>query len=529
VIIKQIIQAFTALRERFATLSKEFEKANAKIEEQQTRLDEKDHTIALYQKIIFGPKTERYVNEQVNPGQPTLFSTAEPGGQTPQESDEKETITYERKKPKKQRDKGTGRAPLAGHLARIDIVIEPEEDTGGMVKIGEEITEVLDIIPPKFQVFRIIRPKYARPGSRTKDIENPIIVADMPERVIPRGIPSARLLAFLIVNKFVYHLPYHRQIQMFQRIGVGIKSNTINGWIAKVCVLLKPLYGAFCKQLFSANYLQADETKIRVFITKKGRKKKKAHTGYYWVYHDPLANNVVFIFDPGRGKEYPVEHLKNFAGKLQTDGYKVYDAFDLLDYVELIACLAHIRRKFKEAVDNDKERAEYALDLIQKLYKIEEFARNENYTPDQRLVLRHQKAKPIMEELKTWLDKQYDSNQVLPKSAIGKAITYALGRWKFLERYLEDGRLEIDNNLVENAIRAIAMGRKNYLFAGSAQGAKWGAMIYTFVASAIRHGHDPLKYLTDVIQRVNGTRPSQYHQLFPQNWKPAPENELSGL
>jgi len=180
VIIKQIIQAFTALRERFATLSKEFEKANAKIEEQQTRLDEKDHTIALYQKIIFGPKTERYVNEQVNPGQPTLFSTAEPGGQTPQESDEKETITYERKKPKKQRDKGTGRAPLAGHLARIDIVIEPEEDTGGMVKIGEEITEVLDIIPPKFQVFRIIRPKYARPGSRTKDIENPIIVADMP-------------------------------------------------------------------------------------------------------------------------------------------------------------------------------------------------------------------------------------------------------------------------------------------------------------------------------------------------------------
>jgi len=161
----------------------------------------------------------------------------------------------------------------------------------------------------------------------------------------------------------------------------------------------------------------------------------------------------VFIFDPGRGKEYPVEHLKNFAGKLQTDGYKVYDAFDLLDYVELIACLAHIRRKFKEAVDNDKERAEYALDLIQKLYKIEEFARNENYTPDQRLVLRHQKAKPIMEELKTWLDKQYDSNQVLPKSAIGKAITYALGRWKFLERYLEDGRLEIDNNLVENAIK----------------------------------------------------------------------------
>jgi len=166
------------------------------------------------------------------------------------------------------------------------------------------------------------------------------------------------------------------------------------------------------------------------------------------------------------------------------------------------------------------------LTWIQQLYKIEEFARTNKYTPAQRLELRQQKAAPIMSELKTYLDEQYDSKQVLPKSAIGIAIKYALGQWFKMERYLKDGTVEIDNNLVENAIRLVALGRKNYLFAGSEQGAKWGAMIYTFLSSAARQGHNPMEYLADVLRRLPETKKSQLHELFPANWSPRPASEL---
>jgi len=313
---------------------------------------------------------------------------------------------------------------------------------------------------------------------------------------------------------------------MFQRSEIDIKTTTINGWIAKTCVLLKPLYDAFCKHHFSKPYLQGDETTIKVLKVKKSGKKGKAHQGYYWVYYDPIDNQVVFIFDKGRGRKYPVEHLKNFSGNLQTDGLGVYTEFDKLDHVTLYGCMAHVRRKFFDALNNDKQRATKVLGMIQQLYKIEDHARKEKYTAAQRLELRQQKAAPIMTELKTYLDEEYDSKQVLPKSAIGIAIRYAIGQWWKIERYLEDGSVEIDNNLVENAIRPVALGRKNYLFAGSEQGAEWGAMIYTFLASATRHEHNPLEYLADVLRRLPETKISQLHELFPVNWAPRTPSEL---
>ena len=410
------------------------------------------------------------------------------------------------------------------NLPRIEITIEPNQDTSGMVKIREEITEVLDIIPPVFQVIRIIRPIYANPQAEqgTKSI----IIADLPSRPIDKGIPSARLLAYLLVSKFVDHLPYYRQVKMFNRVGVDIKAKTINGWIARVCVLLKPLYDAFCKHHFSQPYLQGDETTIKVLMVKKS----KAHTGYYWVYYDPIGNQVVFIFDPGRGRKYPAEHLRNFSGNLQTDGLGVYTEFDKLDYITLFGCMAHVRRKFFDAKSNDKARAEKVLLMIQQLYAIEAEARENKYTPEQRLALRQEKAAPIMTKLKTYLDEEYDSKQVRPKSAIGIAIRYAIGQWWKIERYLHDGTVEIDNNLVENAIRivpiAIGIGRKNYLFAGSEQGAKWGAMIYTFLSSAMRQGHNPLEYLSDILRRLPETKTSQLHELFPANWSPRAPSDL---
>ena len=374
-----------------------------------------------------------------------------------------------------------------------------------------------------------MRPIYARPLADQTADQPTMVVADLPDRPIDKGIPSARLLAYLLVSKFVDHLPYYRQVKMFQRAGVELKSSTINGWLIQVCALLKVLYDAFCKQHFQRPYLLADETTIKVLKVKKSRKKGKAHTGYYWVYYDPLDKQVVFIFDPGRGRQYPAQHLQDFQGRLQTDGLGVYSAFDKLEHITLFGCLAHVRRKFFDARKNDETRASKVLGMIQRLYALEEEARTNNLSAEQRLELRQTKAAPIMAQLKTYLDQQHESPEVLPKSAIGIAVQYALRQWWKIERYLTDGMVEIDNNLVENAIRPVALGRKNYLFAGSEQGGRWGAMIYTFVASAIQHGHHPVEYLADVLRRLPNTKTSQLADLFPRNWSPRPPSDLDLL
>ncbi|MCP3892992.1 MAG: IS66 family transposase [Desulfobulbaceae bacterium] len=488
-------------------------------------LQQKELIIAQLQKMIFGPTSERYTSEEAQTIQMSLFADLEAIKLKEQQAEEETiNVSYERKKTVKKQQ--PNRIPLPDHLPRIDVVLKPEGDLTGLVKIGEEVTEILDIIPPVFQVIRLVRPKYADPLAKTEEVVQPIRIAPMPDRVIDRGIPSARLLAYILICKFVDHLPYYRQIQIFKRIGLSIKSNTINGWIAKTCTLIKPLYDAFCKYIFSQNYLEADESTVKVLRVKKNGKKGKAHTGYYWVYYDPINNQVAFIFDPGRGRKYAANHLKDFKGSLQTDGLSVYDAFDKLDYITLIACMAHIRRKFVEAIANDKKRAEPIVLLIRQLYAIEDYARENKYTHQQRLELRQAKAVPIMEKLKEKLDDLHNDPQVLPGSAIGKAVHYALGRWKYQQRYLHDGKLEIDNNLVENAIRALALGRKNWLFAGSEQGARWGAMIYTLVGSALRHNLNPLDYISDILRRLPDTKMDQLHTLFPVNWEKRPKSDL---
>lgn len=478
----------------------------------------KDLVIAKLQKMLFGPRSERFIAQAEAAKQLDLFSQAVI---ELEEQTEKETVSFERNKPKKKSARGKTRIPLPAYLPRVEITIEPEEDITGMVKINEEVSEILDIIPPKFRVIKVIRPIYAFPPNSPLSItaeRKKVVVASMPDRVINKGIPSTRLLVFLLVSKFVDHLPYYRQINIFKRIGVSLNAKTINGWIAKCCTLLDKFYVAFCKHQFSKSYLQADETTIKVLKVKKGG----AHTGYYWVYYDPLDDQVVFIYDPGRGRKYPVAHLKDFKGKLQTDGLSVYDVFEHLEGCERIGCMAHARRKFVEAIANDKARSEKVLIWIQYLYDIEKTAREQQLSHQQRLAVREEKAAPIMKKIKDYLDRLYDNPAVLPKSAIGQAVQYTLNQWPYLERYVKDGQLEIDNNLVENAIRPVAIGRKNYLFAGSPTGAKWGAIIYTLVASAIRHGINPMDYLADVLKRIPHTRPSQYHTLFPCNWQPSP-------
>lgn len=486
------------------------------------------------ERLIFGTRSERFIPTthpdqlQLNfDGQATLLPEAV------DVTTIKKLIEVKLKKVDKKKPK---RLPIPAHLPRTTIIIEPEQDVSGWKKIGELVTEELDYTPATFQVNRYVRPKYARPQAPKSSTppqtatENsisplpPIVVGSMPERPIPKGIPSAGLLAHILISKFIDHLPYYRQRQQFVRIGMDLKPTTINGWVAKTCLFLEVLYTKMSQQVFAQSYLMADETKIKVIIEAKAarhnRGKGKSHTGYFWVYYDPLSKNVIFKYDRGRGRKYPAVHLQHFSGHLQTDGYQVYDAFDLLQGVTLLGCMAHVRRKFEEAKDNDEQRAKTVLEKIQLLYHIEEYARLEKYTPEQRLAFRQEHAAPLMKELKQYLTLELAKPDVFPKSPMGKAISYALNRWKYLERYLEDGRFEIDNNLVENAIRPVALGRKNYLFAGSPQAAQWAAILYSLLGSAHKHGLNPFEYLKDVIQRIPATPISKIDQFFPQNWSP---------
>lgn len=477
--------------------------------------------LAELKRLIFGRKSERFVPDQsaASSEQLNLFV------QHDYEGAEEKTVlqAVEAHSRKKARPK---RLKLPDDLPVVEVRIEPHPDeVQGWVKIGEEITEELDYVPGILRINRYIRPKYARPKSeQSADTEgNNIFIAPLPSRVIDKGIPSAGLLTYILVSKFIDHLPYHRIIQIFKRAGMQIPASTVNGWVAKCVDLLRVLYLYHKARTMERDYLMADETKIRVL---KSGKKGKAHQGYFWVYYDPGGKQVLFIYDPGRAGKYPREHLHGFQGHLQTDGYSVYDAFDQIEHITLVACMAHIRRKFEKALDNDQQRASEVLTKMQDLYAIERKAREEGYKHEQRQALRQQQARPIMEQLKAWLVDNRE--QVLPKSSIGQAITYASNRWKYMERYLEDGKLEIDNNLVENAIRPVAIGRKNYLFAGSPQGAEWAAIIYSLLASAANCGHHPSEYLKDILLRLPDQPLNCLDELLPSNWEPLTEGMAQG-
>lgn len=486
-------------------------------------LSKKEAELAELKRLIFGRKTERFVAEQEAAEQLNLFV------QHPLEGAQEKTVqqavqAHSRHKAQPRRMK------LPDDLPVVEIYIEPHADEiKGWVKIGEAITEELDYVPGYMRINRYIRFKYARPkDEQSPDTEGKnIFIAPLPSRVIDKGIPSAGLLAYIMVSKFIDHLPYHRIIQIFKRIGMNIPASTVNGWMAKCVDLLRVLYAWHKARMMECDYLMADETKIRVLKSpNRAGKKAKAHQGYFWVYYDPGGKQTLFIYDPGRGRKYPSQHLQKFKGHLQTDGYSVYDAFDQKEEITLVGCMAHIRRKFEQALDNDKQRATHVLSAMQGLYAIERKARDEEYSPEQRLSLRQQQAQPIMDKLQTWLLENKD--QVLPKSNIGQAINYALNRWKYMERYLQDGKLEIDNNLVENAIRPVAIGRKNYLFAGSPQGAEWAAIIYSLLSSAVNCGHNPSEYLKDVLLRLPDQPLSHLDDLLPQNWEPLKEGLAKG-
>ena len=458
------------------------------------------HELDQLKRLVFGSRQERFV--------PT----------TPEEQlslglnvEQKETtlapvqkIEYTRRQPTANTEKiKTGRMKLPANLPRERVVIEPSEDVTGMEKIGEEVTEELERIPGKLFVRQYIRPKYARRNGEG------VVIASLPVRPIDKGIPGPGLLAQITIDKYTDHLPIHRQQQRFEREGIKLPSSTLTDWVAATCKLLDPLYEALKKEVLSSNYLQVDETPIKVLDkTKKGT----THRGYHWVYHAPLKRLVLFDYREGRGREGPQELLNGFTGWLQSDGYAVYEQLKHKE-ITLLNCMAHGRRKFDEAKDNDLARASHVLTEMQKVYMLEREAREQGLSHKQRLQLRQQKAVPILTALKSWMLENYKA--VVPRSAIGQALHYCLELWDKLTLYTTNGMLEIDNNLVENAIRPVAIGRKNYLFAGSHHGAQRAAMLYSLLGTCKINDINPFEWLRSTLDKIPTSPVNRIAELLP--------------
>ena len=452
-------------------------------------------------KLIFGSKSERFVPE-VDPQQTSLDFGGTP--ETPKEEPATETITYEREK-NSGKQKPT-RQPIPAHLERIIHEIQPEEDVTGLVKIGEEVTEELEYTPGKLFVNRYVRSKYVKPeGEGTK-----VLIGKLPERPLPKCIAGPHLLAALIVAKFIDHLPLYRQSQMFKRQGMDIPDATICGWVNAVGRLLKALYEAHKKKVLLSIYLMADETPIGVL---ESDNPGSLHRGFHWAYYDPVNKLVLFDYRPGRGKEGPKEILKNFKGHLQTDGYAVYDEYGSKAGITLMHCWAHARRKFTEAQDSDRARANYVLEAIQKLYALEREIKETQANGTEVVEIRRERALPIIEGLKQWMI----SNRpvVMPKSPMGKAIDYTLSRIEALKVYTTAAKLQIDNNLVENSIRPIAIGRKNYLFAGSHEAAENAAIFYSLLATCKAQGINPQTWLAETLKKIATHPINRIEELLP--------------
>lgn len=377
-----------------------------------------------------------------------------------------------------------------------------------MPVIGEEVSEELEFVPASFRVIEHVRLKRAC-GS----CKNGVYVPTLPPEVKPleRRAAGAGLLAQILVSKYQDHLPLYRQEQIFARHGITLPRKLMCGWVAGAVELLSPIYEALKKELLTESYLQADETHIKV---QDPEVEGKLHTGYLWSILGP-PNRVLFHYAESRAGEVPRELLKDFKGRLQTDAYAGYNAVLVPDSCERIACMAHIRRKFIEAQSSSKSAAGKVIALIAELYKLERSIKER--PSEERYERRKKKAFPILKKLYRLIRAQRKST--LPQSIYAKALNYAWDQRVPMLRYLRDGRYEIDNNLIENQMRPVALGRKNYLFAGSHDGAKRAAVIYSLLNTAKLNGINPFEYLRDVLRRIHLPGVT-LEDLRPQNWQP---------
>jgi transposase len=418
--------------------------------------------------------------------------------------------------PPQPRRRGHGRRRLAEDLPRQRVEHEPSDDErqcrgcgAPMTRIGEEVKEQLEYVPACFYVLETVRGKYA-----CHDCEEGVLTAPVPAQPIHKGLPGPGLLAHVVVSKYADHLPLARQAGIFARHGVELSRSTLCDWVGAAAALAAPVVEAMKRDVLASKLLHTDDTLVPVL----DRSLKQTRTGRLWVYlGDRHHRHAVFDYTPDRKRDGPMRFLEGYSGFLQADAYGGYDGIYAGGTVIEVACWAHARRKFYDARTTDPERGLTALAFVRQLYQIEERARE--LTPEQRHELRQRHAVPVLAGFALWL--QEEAPRVLPKSPMGEAFTYAQLQWQALRRYTSDGGLAIDNNAAERALRRVAVGRKNWLFAGSDEGGRRAAILYSLIASARLHDLDPFAYLRDLFERLPTHPRDAVAELNPAAWAQA--------
>ena len=475
------------------------------LQERDARIQELEHQLAVLRRYQFGPRSEK-----ADPRQGLLFGQAPEAPEPPPPAPVPKPTTN-----------GHGRRPLPKDLPRDRIEHDLSADEKHcskcgtvLTKIGEEVSHQLDYVPASFVVREHVRLKYA-----CKACEETIVLAPMPDQPICKGLPGPGLLAHVLVSKYDDHLPLYRQSEIYARQSVDLGRSTLCGWVRDCATLLGPLVRVMAREALASKVVQTDDTPVPVLDRlHPGR----TRTGRLWVYRgDDEHPYTVFDYTPSRKRDGPVAFLGDYEGYLQADAFAGYDGIYAGGTVVEIGCWAHARRKFIDAQETDKARATAAVDFIGQLYAIESDAAERGLDAEERRTLRQEKARPVVEDFRRWLDAQ--ALVALPKSPLGKAIAYALDQWTALTRYLGDGVLAIDNNAAERDLRAVAIGRKNWLFAGSDAGGRRAAIAYSLIATCQRHKVNPFEYLRDTLVRVTTTPASRIRELLPPQWKAARE------
>jgi len=475
--------------------------------------------IRLLQAQMFGKKSEKGLADS-GAVQIPLFDMPEP--EVEKEEEEVEVPSHQRKKP--------GRKKLPEALPRIEIVhdIDEAEKVCGcgetLDRIGEDISEKLDIIPAVIQVIKHIRPKYACKHCEGLETEGPVVkIAPAPKQIIPKSIVTAGLLAYILTAKFCDALPFYRQERQFDRIGAEISRANMCNWAMKAATACQPVLSLLHQEIRSGPLINIDETTVQV-LHEPGR--AASTKSYMWVCRGGAPGNpgLMFHYAPSRSSDVAKALLKGYNGVVQSDGYSGYDFLDHQPEIHHGGCLAHARRKFTDAQKargkNKKPGSiDVALSYIRKIYAVESEAKRKGIFGDQLLNLRKEKTKPVLDVFFKWLSKK--SLQVVPKSLLGKAVNYTLGQWSRLLVYLDHPDMTPDNNLAENAIRPFVIGRKNWLFAGTPDGAKASADLYSLIETAKANRLEPYKYLRYLFEKVPFAESERdFKALLPMNLVP---------
>ncbi len=536
-LVEALLQQRDELYQQLSVLKKQdngaLERAEKKNQRYEAIIKEKDDKIrqltdqmAWYRRKLWKASSEKYIPQDPNQRRIDFDGL----DILPQEKGvikeaEKEIISYERKKPEKK--KKPVRLALPDHLRRETEVIEPKGIDENWVRIGQEVTEILEHKPGELFVRQIIRPKYALKNHLQKQQEQSegvgaekreaVRIASLPLLPLPRSNAGASLLADLLLSKYMYHIPFHRKIAMFKQAGVSVPASTANGWFSGSSDSLRALYYRLREIVLATDYIQVDESTVPVVDNDKHRAVKS----YLWVVRSVMENLVFFHYDKGsRAQRVVIDLLHNYKGAVQTDGYEAYSIYEQKKGVLLLGCWAHSRRKFTESLAEDKTGAEDALKQIGMLYKVEAMATDQGMDAGQCAELRQRLAYPILTAFEKWIVSYYP--KTIPKGRMNRALSYTYNLFHRLSRYHLDGRYQIDNNLVENAIRPLALGRKNFLFCGNHDAAQNAAIMYSLLGCCKASDVNPQQWLTDVLTRIpeyNNNYSLDLADLLPHNWK----------